>query len=96
MSISVGALAGAMMTVSADDLEIAQECTANAHRLRSRAEDIRASIIDTRRRISETHDDRLRRWLLEDIVRMTGQAEFCEKHADIWANEAEAWESGRN
>ena len=81
-------------TVTMEDLAIAQHCTAHAHRLRKTAENLREQIVGYRTEIRRCGDPEVRRHLLEAIVRCEDGARICDARADVWADEAERWESG--
>ncbi len=81
-------------TVTMEDLAIAQECTSHAHRLRKTADGLREQIAGYRAEIRRCGDAEVRGHLLEAIVRCEDGARICDARADIWADEAERWESG--
>ena len=81
-------------SVSLEDLAIAQDCTRHAHRLRNRADQIRADIIARRKEIAATHDVKLREMWLCGLIDAEQQAQRLEAQAAVWADEAERWENG--
>jgi len=82
-------------TVTKEDLAIAQECTSHAHRLRKTADGLREQIAGYREEIRRCGDQEVRTHLLEAIVRCQDGAKLCDSRADVWADEAERWETGR-
>ncbi len=81
--------------VTKEDLAIAQECMGHAHRLRNAADGLREQIAGYREEIKRCGDAQVRAHLLEAIVRCQDGATLCDSRADVWANEAECWESGK-
>jgi hypothetical protein len=80
--------------INLEDLAIAQECTAHAHRLRKLSEQIRNDNLTRRREISNTQDSQIRGTILWEIVDSEARAKLHDARADVWADEAERWENG--
>lgn len=81
--------------ITKEDLEIAQDCTAQGHRLSKVAESLREQIAGYRDEIRRCGDPEVRKHLLELIVRCQDGAALCDVSAAVWYDEAERWESGR-